>query len=51
MTPLKQRLINLFGNTEGLIAYKKWFDMNTAMIGMGLYKIINFDSYCNSHTN
>ena len=23
MTPLKQRLINLFGNTEGLIAYKK----------------------------
>jgi len=50
MTPCKQRLNNLYGN-NGLIAYKKWFDMNTAMIGMGLYKIINFDSYCNSHTN
>jgi hypothetical protein len=25
--------------------------MNTAMIGMGPNKIINFDSYCNSHTN
>jgi neutral ceramidase len=51
MTPCKQRLINLYGNTKGLISYKKWLDMNTAMIGMGPDKIINFDSYCDSHTN
>lgn len=51
MTPCKQRLINLYGNTNGLIAYKKWLDMNTAMTGIGPNKITNFDSYCNFHTN
>ena len=51
MTPCKQRLINLHGNDKGIVSYKKWLDMNTAMIGLGPNKIINFDSYCNSHTN
>jgi lysophospholipase L1-like esterase len=50
MTPLKQRLINSYGMTKGLISYKKWIDMNTAMIGSGPDKIVNFDSYCDSHT-
>ncbi|MCE5345164.1 MAG: neutral/alkaline non-lysosomal ceramidase N-terminal domain-containing protein [Bacteroidales bacterium] len=51
MTPCKQRLINLYGNTKGLISYQKWLDMNTAMIGIGPDKIRNIDTYCNSHTN
>jgi lysophospholipase L1-like esterase len=51
MTPCKKRLIFLYGDTKGLISYKKWLKMNKAMIGMGHNKIINFDSYCDSHTN
>jgi hypothetical protein len=51
MTPCKQGEIKYYGNTKGLIAYKKWLDMNTAMIGIGPDKIINFDSYCDSHTD
>ena len=50
MIPCKQRLINLHGETEGLISFKKWFDMNTAMEGSGPYRITNFDDYCNAHT-
>ncbi len=51
MTPCKQRLLNVYGNTNGLDAYKKWLEMNTAIIGSGPGKITNLDSYCNSHTN
>jgi lysophospholipase L1-like esterase len=48
MTPCKQRLIDLYGNSKGLVAYKKWIDMNTAITGDGPNKLINFDSYCSS---
>jgi hypothetical protein len=47
MTPCRQRLIDIYGNARGLAAYKKWIDMNTAIIGEGPEKIINIDSYCN----
>ena len=50
MTPCRQRLINLYGNSKGLIAYNKWLDMNTAMTGRGPHKIKNMDSYCSAHT-
>lgn len=51
MTPCMQRLINLYGDSKGLIAYKKWLDMNVAIIGTGPEKITNMDTYCSSHTN
>lgn len=47
MTPCKERLVNVYGNTRGLVAYKKWIDMNTAIIGEGPNKIKNINSYCN----
>ncbi len=50
LTPCKQRLIYLYGIEDGLIAYRKWLEMNAAMVGTGPDKIINFDSYCSSHT-
>lgn len=51
MTPCRQRLIHLYGDSKGIISYQKWLDMNTAMIGTGPDKITNMDSYCSSHTN
>jgi lysophospholipase L1-like esterase len=47
MTPCKKRLVNVYGDSNGLVAYKKWFDMNTAIIGEGPNRIKNTNSYCN----
>ena len=35
MTPCKQRLIDLYGATDGATSYQKWIDMNTAISGSG----------------
>jgi len=35
MIPCRQRLINLYGATDGPIAYQKWLDMNAAIAGLG----------------
>lgn len=49
MTPCKNRFFQQHPDNY-LISYKKWLDMNKAIIGKGPDKIINFDSYCKTHT-
>lgn len=46
MTPCKQRLIDLYGAVNGLVAYQKWLDMNTAI----MTTVIKIDSRTNMHT-
>jgi len=49
MTPCKQRLIDVLGNTNGLLACQKWLDMNYAIMGGGANKITNVDYRINEH--
>lgn len=50
MTPCKQRLIDLYGNTNGLIAYQKWLDMNNAIAGGLPGRITGVDYRVTNHT-
>jgi lysophospholipase L1-like esterase len=50
MTPCKQRLIDIYGSTDGATAYTKWLAMNTAIMG-GTNKITGVDMRLNSHTD
>jgi hypothetical protein len=50
MTPCKQRLIDLYGSTNGLIAYQKWLDMNAAIMGALPNRIVGADYRITNHT-
>jgi hypothetical protein len=50
MTPCKQRLIDLYGGTNGLVAYQKWLDMNNAISGGLPGKITGVDYRISNHT-
>jgi hypothetical protein len=49
MTPNKSRLITLYGAVDGLVAYQKWLDMNTAIMGSGPDAITGVDYRVDSH--
>lgn len=49
MTPCKQRLIDVYNPTNGLVAYQKWLDMNTAIMGGGANAITGTDAQINSY--
>lgn len=51
MTPCKERLTDLYGATNGLIAYQKWLDMNEAFKGLGSYAITGTYGYVYEHTD
>lgn len=50
MTPCKAQLITLYGETDGLVSYQKWLDMNDAIMGNGANAITGTDYQINSHT-
>jgi hypothetical protein len=50
MIPCRQRLIDLYGGTNGPIAYQKWLDMNEAISGAGSTPITGVDARATSHT-
>lgn len=50
MTPCRQRLIDLYGGTDGPIAYQKWLDINEAIAGNGGTPITGVDARATSHT-
>lgn len=50
MTSLRQRLIDVYGGTDGPIAYQKWLDMNTAIMGSGSNAITGVNYQTNVHT-
>ena len=49
MTPCRQRLIDVYGSTNGPIAYQKWLDMNVAIMGAGSNKITGVDGRIYNH--
>lgn len=49
MTPLRQRLIDLYGATNGPIAYQKWLDINTAISGGGASPITGVSGRITAH--
>jgi lysophospholipase L1-like esterase len=49
MTPCRQRLIDIYGATNGPIAYQKWLDMNTAIAGNGATPITGVDGRVTAH--
>lgn len=49
MIPCRQRLINLYGATDGPVAYQKWLDMNDAIAGTGPTPITNVDGRITAH--
>jgi lysophospholipase L1-like esterase len=51
MIPVKQRLIDVLGAEDGLVAYAKWLNMNEAIRGNNAYKITGADGYIDYHTN
>jgi hypothetical protein len=51
MTPCKQRLIDLYGAVNGLVAYQKWIDMNEAIKGNGDNAITGMDATAYVHTS
>lgn len=50
MTPDRQYLINNLGGTNGPLAYQKWLDINTAIMGGGGTPITGIDYRVNNHT-
>ncbi|HWJ25261.1 MAG TPA: SGNH/GDSL hydrolase family protein, partial [Flavisolibacter sp.] len=50
MTPCKQRLLDLYGSTNGLISYQKWLDMNDAISGAATNRITGVDYRVTNHT-
>ncbi len=51
MTPAKQRYIDVYGSTNGLIAYQKWLDVNDAIKGNGATPITGVDARVYRHTD
>lgn len=49
MIPCRTRLINLYGGTNGPIAYQKWLDMNDAIAGLGATPITGVDGRITAH--
>ncbi|MFA6459519.1 MAG: SGNH/GDSL hydrolase family protein [Candidatus Paceibacterota bacterium] len=50
MVPVRQRLIDLYGVTNGLTAYSQWQNMNTAIMGGGANAITGVQYRVNAHT-
>lgn len=50
MNPCKQRLIDVYGATDGLVSYQKWLDMNEAIRGNGANAVTGASGYVDSHT-
>jgi len=49
MTPDRQRLIDIWGSTNGNIAYQKWITMNNAIMGGQPYRITGVNYRVNEH--
>lgn len=49
MLPCRQRWIDLYGGTNGPIAYQKQLDMNDAMMGIGPNAITGMDATVSDH--
>jgi hypothetical protein len=49
MTPCRQRLIDLYGSTDGPVAYAKWLAMNNAIMGGQPGKITGVDYRVDKH--
>lgn len=49
MSPCRQRLVDLYGATDGPIAYTKWQDINTAIGGGGGTPITGVDGRITAH--
>lgn len=49
MIPCRQRLINIYGSTNGLVSYQKWLDMNAAIAGSGATPVTGVDGRITSH--
>jgi lysophospholipase L1-like esterase len=49
MTPCRQRLIDIYGATNGPLSYQKWLDINTAIAGGGSTPITNVDGRITAH--
>lgn len=49
MIPCRQRLISLYGNTDGVTSYNKWLAMNAAIMG-GASAITGVDGRVDNHT-
>lgn len=48
--PSKQRWIDLYGATDGLVSQQKWADYNSAIRKTGTYAITNTYAYFDQHT-
>ncbi len=49
MTPVKQRMIDMYGGVDGLIAYQKWLDINEAIGGGGATPITGVSGRVTAH--
>ncbi len=49
MIPCRSRLIDIYGATNGPIAYQKWIDMNIAIAGAGATPVTGVDGRITSH--
>jgi lysophospholipase L1-like esterase len=49
MTPVKQRMIDLYGAVAGATVYQKWLDVNTAIAGGGASPITGVSARITSH--
>jgi lysophospholipase L1-like esterase len=48
--PCKQRWIDLYGATDGLVSQQKWVDYNNAIRGLGATPVTEADYYFDQHT-
>jgi hypothetical protein len=51
MIECKQRMIDVYGSTNGLIAFQKLRDMNTSIMGGGSFPITGVDGRYNEHVS
>lgn len=51
MNPCRQRMIDLYGAVNGLVAYQKWIDMNEAIKGEGANALTGMDVTVSGHTD
>lgn len=49
MTPCRQRLIDVYGETDGVTSYNKWLAMNSAIMGSGVNSITGVDYRIDKH--
>lgn len=49
MVPCRQRMIDMYGGTNGPIAWQKWLDINAAIAGEGPTPITNVDGRVTAH--